>query len=89
MSRYNRVRVTVDFFDHERDVLQNLCEQDIRPPQEQIRWLVLNEAIRRGVQPPTATNNKPVAKSVYEAEMANGFVQKPITSERKHSNEQQ
>lgn len=48
MNRLQKSRVTVDFFIHERDVLEVLCEQDIRPPQEQIRWLVLNEAKRRG-----------------------------------------
>lgn len=50
MNHLQKSRVTVDFFAHERDVLQELCEQDIRPAQEQLRWLVLNEAERRGLQ---------------------------------------
>jgi hypothetical protein len=44
-----RSRVTIDFPLPERDVLQQLCEQDIRPAAEQIRWLVLTEAQRRGI----------------------------------------
>ena len=50
MSHLQKSRVIVDFFLPERDVLQELCEQDIRPAQEQLRWLVLNEAKRRGLQ---------------------------------------
>lgn len=50
MNHLQRSRVTVDFFAHERDVLQELCEQDMRPAQEQLRWLVLSEAKRRGLQ---------------------------------------
>jgi hypothetical protein len=52
MNHLQKSRVTVDFFAHERDVLQSLCEQDVRPPQDQLRWLVLNEAKRRGLQSP-------------------------------------
>lgn len=45
----SKSRVTVDFFAHERDALQLLCDQDIRPPAEQIRWLVLQAAQKRGL----------------------------------------
>jgi hypothetical protein len=44
-----RSRVTVDFLIPERDILQRLCDQDIRPAAEQLRWLVLTEAQRRGI----------------------------------------
>lgn len=54
MERLQKSRVTVDFFIHERDALQTLCDQDVRPPAEQLRWLVLNEAQRRGLQPVAA-----------------------------------
>ncbi|MBV7328400.1 hypothetical protein KFU94_09095 [Chloroflexi bacterium TSY] len=47
MNHLQKSRVTVDFFMHERDALQMLCEQDIRPPQEQLRWLVMAELRRR------------------------------------------
>lgn len=57
MNQLQKSRVTVDFFMHERDVLQTLCDEDVRPPSEQLRWLVLNEARRRGLQP-TPTNSK-------------------------------
>lgn len=48
-----RSRITVDFLMPERDVLQRLCDADIRPAAEQIRWLVLLEAQRRGILPTT------------------------------------
>lgn len=50
MNHLQKSRVTVDFPTYERDVLQELCDQDFRPAQEQLRWLVLNEAKRRGFQ---------------------------------------
>lgn len=58
MDHLQKSRVSADFPMHERDILQQLCDQDIRPPAEQIRWLVLNEAKRRGLQP---TENSKIA----------------------------
>lgn len=49
MQQIAKSRVTVDFPLPERDILQLLCEQDYRPPQEQIRWLVINAAKERGI----------------------------------------
>ena len=49
MQRIAKSRVTVDFPLPERDILELLCEQDYRPPQEQIRWLVINAAKERGI----------------------------------------
>jgi hypothetical protein len=46
-------RIPVNFPENERNILDILCEQDIRPPAEQIRWLVLTEAQRRGLQAAT------------------------------------
>ena len=66
MNRYQKSRVTVDFFMHERDILQTLCEQDIRPPSEQLRWLVLNEAQRRKLQ--LIPNKNTTVPNVYEAQ---------------------
>ena len=54
MNYLQKSRVTVDFFMHERDVLQTLCDEDVRPPAEQLRWLVLSEAKRRGLQSASA-----------------------------------
>lgn len=50
MRQPAKSRVTVDFPIPERDALQVLCDADLRPAAEQIRWLVLNEAKRRGLE---------------------------------------
>jgi hypothetical protein len=42
-------RVTVCLEDSERDVLQQMSEMDRRPPRDQIRHLVWEEASRRGL----------------------------------------
>ena len=49
MTRPLKYRVPVDFPEQERDVLGLLCDADLRSPAEQLRWLVLNEAKRRGI----------------------------------------
>lgn len=49
MERKPKARITVDFPMPERDALQFLCDTDLRPPAEQLRWLVLTEAKRRGI----------------------------------------
>jgi len=54
-----RYRVPVDFPEHERAVLATLCSQDYRPPEDQVRYLVIQEAKRRGLledPPPTLAN---------------------------------
>jgi hypothetical protein len=51
-------RVPVDFPEQERDILDLLCDADLRPAAEQIRWLVLNEAKRRGVEIPQPMHNR-------------------------------
>ena len=42
-------RVTVDFPETEREVLAVLCSNDYRPPDDQLRYLVMTEAQRRGL----------------------------------------
>lgn len=49
MKANQKSRVIVDFPMHERDLLQVLCDLDFRPPQEQLRWLVTQEVIRRNL----------------------------------------
>ena len=49
-----RSRVFVDFPIPERDTLERLCDADMRPPAEQLRWLVLTEAKRRGLLEPSS-----------------------------------
>jgi hypothetical protein len=46
MKRY---RVTADLSESERNALDALCVGDYRPPSEQLRWLVVTEAKRRGL----------------------------------------
>jgi hypothetical protein len=59
---YQKSRVYVDFPEPERDVLQILCDADLRLPAEQLRWLVLTEAQRRGL----ISKNSNTATKVYE-----------------------
>ncbi len=44
-----KLRVMVDFYQHEQTALEELCQADYRLPDDQIRWLVTNEAKRRGL----------------------------------------
>jgi hypothetical protein len=71
MNHTQRARVSADFPTHERDILQQLCEQDIRPPAEQLRWLVLNEAQRRGI----LGNNKSAASQTWQGENSSTFAE--------------
>ena len=52
----NRYRVAADFSEAERNALDVLCTFDYRPPAEQLRWLVMQEAQRRGL---AAATNEP------------------------------
>jgi hypothetical protein len=42
-------RVPVDFTEQEREVLSLLCGKDFRTPEDQVRFLVVSEAERRGL----------------------------------------
>lgn len=66
-------RVAADFSEGERDALDALCFSDYRPPAEQLRWLVMQEARRRGLAAPSTNATNPVAE-VSEAN-ATGFVE--------------
>ncbi len=44
-----RFRVPVDFTEDEREVLSVLCGKDYRTPEDQLRFLVVSEAQRRGL----------------------------------------
>jgi hypothetical protein len=52
-----KYRVSVEFPERERDILQALCDMDLRPASEQIRRLILTEAKRRGLCLQTAIAN--------------------------------
>lgn len=53
-----RYRVATDFSEDERNALDILCSFDYRPPAEQLRWLVMQEARRRGLAAATNEPNK-------------------------------
>ena len=44
-------RLTISLTPEEREALERMVEADFRPPKEQIRWLVREEARRRGLLP--------------------------------------
>ena len=50
-GKINFYRVAADFSEFERNTLDALCNVDYRPPAEQLRWLVIQEAERRGLLP--------------------------------------
>ena len=56
-------RLTVCFTPDERDVLQQMCDTDYRPPKVEMLWLLRNEAKRRGLWPDEpATECRPEAE---------------------------
>lgn len=72
MKDTKRYRVAADFSEGERDALDALCFSDYRPPAEQLRWLVMQEARRRGLAAPSTTATNPAAEVSQTA--ATGFV---------------
>jgi hypothetical protein len=79
MTHSQKSRVTVDFPLSERDALDVLCEADLRPPAEQIRWLVINEVKRRGIE-----MHQPMQNRAGEGSEAtpSAVAQKPINHAR-------
>lgn len=57
-----RYRVPVDFPENERAVLAALCSQDYRPPEDQVRYLVIQEARRRGLLDPPRNEARECAR---------------------------
>ena len=56
-------RLTICFTPDERDVLQQMCDTDYRPPKVEMLWLLWNEAKRRGLWPDEpATECRPEAE---------------------------
>ena len=45
-------RLTISFTPSESQVLQAMAEKDFRPPKDHVRWLLREEAKRRGLWPP-------------------------------------
>ena len=41
-------RLTISFEPEEQVALQRMAEQDFRPPKDQLRWLLRQEAQKRG-----------------------------------------
>jgi hypothetical protein len=48
-------RITITFTPTERDVLDKLSQVDMRPPKEQLRFLLRSEAEKRGLWPIPST----------------------------------
>ena len=46
------MRITVPLSDSEREVLAQMASQEMRDPRAQIRWILREEAERRGIWPP-------------------------------------
>ena len=44
-------RLTITLAPEERDLLDRLSQADLRPVKEQLRWLLRQEATRRGLCP--------------------------------------
>lgn len=64
-------RLTVTFSDDIGSALAKMSTADCRPPRDQIRYLVINEAIRRGI----------VVSDVFSSKNANGAgVRQDMTS---------
>lgn len=67
-------RLTISLTPAESDALRRMVELDFRPPREQLRWLLRQEAQRRGLLPSCSENvtirsagaNEPAAKEVIE-----------------------
>lgn len=61
-ERIRRYRVAADFTEMERNAIDALCEADYRQPSELLRWLVVQEARKRGIlsdSPPPAPLDAP------------------------------
>ncbi len=44
-------RLTITFTQEEREALARLAQADVRPPKEQLRFLIRSEAEKRGLWP--------------------------------------
>lgn len=57
-------RLTISFTEEERNALQQMAEYDFRPPKDQMRWLLRQEAQRRGLLP---THDTQEAQTVQDS----------------------
>ena len=57
-------RLTITLNQDERDALTRLCQVDLRPPKETVRFLLRAEAERRGVSPLPASTPRPAGAEV-------------------------
>lgn len=65
-------RVSVTFPESERNILSAMCAADIRAPDDQIRYLLRQEAQRRGL----VTNSEETGTNLGGSPVSSG---KPIT----------
>jgi hypothetical protein len=65
-----KLRVMVDFYQHEQTALEELCQADYRLPDDQIRWLVTTEAKRRGILSANANSDVNIRQDSHVAVVA-------------------
>jgi hypothetical protein len=63
-------RLTVSLSPEEQRTLEALCEQDRRPPKYAVRWLIQEEAQRRGLTAAVKSTNGKRAAEAVEADGA-------------------
>lgn len=52
------MRITVPLSDKEREVLAQMATEALRDPRDQIRWILREEAERRGIWPAVLSENQ-------------------------------
>ena len=51
-------RLTISLSPEESEGLQRIAERDVRPPKEQLRWILRQELIKRGLLEPAQDNDE-------------------------------
>lgn len=57
-------RITIPLSDKEREALAQMATEALRDPRDQIKWILREEAERRGIWPPAFLSEKPVSHEV-------------------------
>lgn len=65
-------RISIPVTVEEREALRQLAQNEFRDPREQVRYLLQQEFVRRGILP---TNSKTPTALVYEAESVSAFAE--------------
>ena len=65
-------RISIPVTVEERESLRTLAQNELRDPREQVRYLLQQELIKRGILP-VSENNKSATGKVLEAKTVNAF----------------